>query len=412
MDDSSYVLTLYSKYMEQCLTKFMTSDNKTFVQAAQETLDNTISSRNVDAFIADIFPVAISTFTKMALVYQSEIFKSLKLDESLPDRKEELKEIKKKVNLQNKTIGYSQLYKMIREAMVHTDTDHPNFQFVRPGEFSLKLKPKGQPEIQLFLSDEEMRTIISVFNFNLGGYMYNFTERPDLQKAVDRKSLNERNLNEYLKLEWNGKPVKLDIHQKEAFLNYFYSNNEILNYVYSTGAANSAFFMSRIPFQANEYNNFIACLRAGTYLRCLKENVNMTFLQFEQYFYDFLKINKVPMQEGVIVDPYVDVVYNLLISTFGNMATTVSKDDFCDILKRGGCKMDESAANHIRNSIAHGRFFINHKDDATVEFYDGRNADDLTHIVSFPIGKLNKVLVKQIMAYDAQLNGEEQEPAR
>lgn len=412
MDDSSYVLTLYSKYMEQSLTRFMTSDSKTFVQAAQEVLDNTTSSGNVDEFISEIFPVAISCFTKMALVCQSEMFKSLKLDESLPDRKDELKEIKKKVNLQNKTIGYSQLYKMIREAMVHTDTEHPNFQFVSPGEFSLKLKPKGQPEIQLLLSDQEMRTIISVFNFNLAGSMYNFKERPDLQKAIDKRSLNERNLNDYLKLERNGKPVKLDMHQKEAFLNYFYSNNEVIDCAYSVGSANPVFFLSRIPFKANEYNNFIACLRAATYLRCLKENVNMTFIQFEAYFYKFLKYNGVAMQEGAIVNSYTDIVYNLLISTFGNMATTVSKEEFCDILKRGGCKMEVSAANHIRNSIAHGRFFINHKDDATVEFYDGRNADDLTHIVSFPIRKLNKVLVKQIMAYDAQLPHEELEQAR
>lgn len=411
MDDSSYVLTLYSKYMEQCLSRFMTSD-KTFLQSAQEVLDNTISSRNVDEFIEDIFPVAVSCFTKMALVCQSEMFKSLKLDESLPGRKDELKEIKKKVNLQNKTIGYSQLYKMIREAMVHTDTDHPNFQFVSPGEFSLKLKPKGQPEIQLLLSDQEMRTIISVFNFNLAGSMYHFSERPDLQKAVNKGSLNERNLDEYLKLERNGEPVKLDIHQKEAFLNYFYSNNKIIGYSYSTGSANSDFFLSRIPFKANEYNNFIAYVRAITYLRCLKEKVNMTYAQFEAYFYKYLKENEVTLQEGATVNSYTDIVYNLVIATFGNIATTVSKEEFCDILKRGGCGMDVNSANHIRNSIAHGRYFINPKADATVEFYDGRNNDDLTHIVSFPIRRLDKVLKKQIMAYDSQLPNEEQEPAR
>lgn len=411
MDDSSYVLTLYSKYMEQCLSRFMTSD-KTFLQSAQEVLDNTISSRNVDEFIEDIFPVAVSCFTKMALVCQSEMFKSLKLDESLPGRKDELKEIKKKVNLQNKTIGYSQLYKMIREAMVHTDTDHPNFQFVSPGEFSLKLKPKGQPEIQLLLSDQEMRTIISVFNFNLGGSMYHFSERPDLQKAVNKGSLNERNLDEYLKLERNGEPVKLDIHQKEAFLNYFYSNNKIIGYSYSTGSANSDFFLSRIPFKANEYNNFIAYVRAITYLRCLKEKVNMTYAQFEAYFYKYLKENEVTLQEGATVNSYTDIVYNLVIATFGNIATTVSKEEFCDILKRGGCGMDVNSANHIRNSIAHGRYFINPKADATIEFYDGRNNDDLTHIVSFPIRRLDKVLKKQIMAYNSQLPNEEPEPAR
>ncbi len=408
MDDSNYVLTLYSKYMQQCLSKFMTSE-KPFMQSAQEVLDNTISSEDVNSFIADIFPVAISNLIKTVLVCQSEMFKSLKLDEALPDMKGNLTEIRKKVSKQNKSIGNSQLYKLIREALVHSDTAHPNFQITSPGTFSLKLKPKGQPEIQLSLTNNEMLMIVTVFNFNLNNSMYYFEESADLQNAIDKGFLTENNFDKYLTLSRNGKPVKFDEQQKDAFLNYFYSNNQLMKEVYSTGSANAELFLSRIPFQANEYNNFIGNFRAILYLMCLKEKATMNFTQFDDFFYKYIKSKNIPMREGVVVDPYVDIVCNLLMSTFGNLATTVDKTEFCQILKNGSCGIDEVNANHIRNSLAHGRFFINPKSEPTVEFYDGRNAEELTHIASFPIRRINKVLAKQIMAYDAQIPSGEQE---
>ncbi len=408
MNDSNYILTLYSKYMQQCLSKFMTSE-KSFVQSAQEVLDNTISSADVNSFISDIFSVSISNLIKMSLVCQSEMFKSLKLDEALPDMKGNLAEIRKKVSGQNKSIGNSQLYKMIRESLVHSDMNHPNFQITSPGNLSLRLKPKGQPEIQLLLTNSEMLMIVSVFNRNLNDSLYYFEENKALQSAIDNGVLTEKNFDDYLTLSRNGKPIKFDEQQKDAFLNYFYSNNQLLKEVYSTGSANAELFLSRVPFQANEYNNFIGNFRAILYLMHLKENTAMNFTQFDDFFYKYIKSKKVPMREGAIVDPYVDIVCNLLMATFGNLATTVDKTEFSQILKNGGCGIDEINANHIRNSLAHGRFFINPKSEPTVEFYDGRSAEDLTHIASFPIRRINKVLAKQIMAYDAQLSNDEQE---
>ena len=409
MDDSNYFFTLYSEYMVRCLHQFMTTD-KTFVQSAQEVLNNnTSSSRDVYSFIDDIFPVAISNLTKMAFVCQSEIFKSLELDEKLPEKKDLLSEIRKKVNMQNKTIGNSQLYKMIRESLVHTDTAHPNFQITSPGNFALKLKPKGQAEINLQLTNNEMLLIASVFNLNLNNSMYEFKENPKLQQAIDKKKLTEKNLDEYLALTRNGKPIKLDEYQREALLNYFYSYNEILKDTFSMGSANAELFLTRIPFQANEYNCFIASFRAILYLNCLKNHTNMNFIQFDNYFSNFIKAKKIPIREGVLVYPYEDIVSNLIISTFGNLATTVDKKEFNEILKKGGFRVDETISNQIRNSFAHGRFFINPKQEPAVEIYDGRNAENLTHIVTFPLKRMDKVLTKQIMAYDAQLPKEDAE---
>lgn len=409
MDDSSYVLTLYPKYMEQCLSDFMVS-GRTFVESARRVLVNTHTSCGVKDFLGDIFPATISMLIKNALVYQAEMFKSMDLDEALPDFKKLLDGVKSKVATQNKTIGNAQLYKLIREALVHTDTEHPNFQIAGMGKFSLKLKPKGQPEINLILNNTEMMSIVSVFNLNLDDSTYHVKiHEADLQDAIDKKKVNKNNIDDFISLTREQKAVDFDDYQRETLLDYFYRYNDLLKMRYGFGSGKGELLMSRLPCKANANNLFMSNLRSILYLSKLSKNLNLNFEQFEQYFYDYSTKNNVPTREFLTVNPYFDVVYNLIVGTFANVATTVNKSELCSYVNNAGIQIDENTANHLRNSLAHGRYFINGKNDAIVEFYDGKNTESLTHFESLNIREINKVLVTQIDAYDEKLSKREEE---
>lgn len=412
MDDSSYVLTLYSKYMEQCLSDFMVS-GRPFIESARMVLRNTYTSCSVSEFLKDIFPATISTLIKNTLVYQAEMFKFMKLDEALPDFKKLLNGVKSKVIAQNKTIGNAQLYKLIREALVHTDTEHPNFQIAGMGKFSLKLKPKGQPEIDLILNNTEMMSIVSVFNLNLDDSAYHIKiNEADLQNAIDNKKVNKNNIDNFISLTREQKAVDFDDYQRETLLDYFYRYNDLLKTRHGFGSGKGELLMSRLPCKANANNLFMSNLRSIFYLSQLSKNLDMNFEQYEQHFYDYSKKNNVPMREFVTVNPYFDIVYNLLVGTFANVATTVNKSELCSYVNNAGGQIDENMANHLRNSLAHGRYFINGKNDATVEFYDGKNTESLVHFASLNIRDINKILVTQITAYDEKLSEREEEMSR
>lgn len=406
MNDSTQILILYSKYAEQCYTKFLLGE-KSFTEAAKKVMENNSSRANLKDFMFDILSVTLSSLLKMAFVYQSEMFKNNGLNEALPEEKNLLSDIKAKIASQNKTINNTMLYKLIRDAIVHSDTEHPNCKVTNIDEFTLTLKPKGQKEINIKLSNTDMMKIIAVFNLNIENAIY-YTEikEADLQNAIDSNTLNIENLENYISVWQYQKPVKFDEHQKEALLNYFYSNNEILKSRYNLGSGYGEVLMSRIPFPFNAYNLYTDYMKVVYYFMMLSRNVNSDILDIETKFYNFYKENNAPLREFLTINPQIDISNNILLAAFANLATTVNKSEFAKIMSHAGYNIDEDTANHLRNSLAHGRYFINPKKDISVEFYDGRNLEDLSWFHSLSIRDINKILVDEIFEYNKVIDNE------
>lgn len=404
MDDSGYILMLYSKYAEQCYSKFLRSE-KPFVKVAKEVLDNTFSCvNNVEMFMNDVLNVAISNMMKMALVYQSEMFKNGFLNEALPDEKHLFDNIKNKVKEQNKSINNSQIYKLIREAIVHSDSEHPNCQVVGIDEFSMKLKPKGQPEINICLSNKEMLQLISVFNLNIEKAMYDVEIKEiDLQNAINSGLLDTKNVENYVSVKQYGEQVVFDDYQKDALVNYFYSNNQILKNRYDIGSACGQILLSRIPFQSNPYNLYTDYMKIVYYFMSLSRHAYMNIEQMEKEFYDFNMKNNVPFKEFITVNPEVDISYNIVLASLASLATSVTKQELVQIFKNAGVSIDEETARHLRNSMAHGRYFINQKENPQVEFYDGKDYNSLSHFLSLQIQDIDKIITNQIFNYSKTL---------
>lgn len=403
MDDSSYVLMLFAKYSEQCYSDFLLSNNP-FVESAKRVMNKTSSRADLKTFMQDILSVTVTNMLKMAFVYQGEMFKNGALNEALPEEKNLLSDIKTKVASQNKTINNTQLYKLIREALVHSDTEHPNFQATGIDEFVLKLKPKGQKEIRLVLNNNDMLKIISVFNLNIEKAMY-YTEikEIDLQNAIDNSSLTKENVSDYISVSEYGEPVAFDDYQREALINYFYSNNDIMKARYGIGSAYGEALMSRIPFKSNPYNLYTDYMKVVYYFMTLSRNASKDVFNVEKTFYDYNKNNNVPPREFLTINPNIDINYNILLAAFACLATTISKAELTKILNNAGIKIDEDTANHLRNSLAHGRYFINLKNNISVEFYDGKSLAELSHFLTLSIKDINNAMVTQIYNYDKTL---------
>ena len=403
MDDSSYVLMLYSKYAEQCYSEFLVS-GKSFIDASRKVMEKVTTQSDVKTFLNDIMNVTVSGLLKMAFVYQSEMFKNKFLNEALPDEKNLLKDVKDKICKQNKNINNAQIYKLIRDAIVHSDPAHPNCQVTGINELTLKLKPKGQPEIDIKLSNSDMMKIITVFNLNIENAMYYVEiKEQDLQNAIENGVINQANVSDFVSLKQYGERIEFDEYQRDALVNYFYSNNDVLKHRYNFGSWAGELLMSRIPLQSNPYNLYTDYMKVVYYFMELSRNVNLNINEMEKLFYKNNVSNNVPYREFITINPLIDIGYNIILASFSNLATSVTKSDFVEMCVNGGVSIDEEVANHLRNSMAHGRYFINPKNPAVIEFYDGRDLNNLSHIQSLTIKQIDNIMNKQIFKYDATL---------
>lgn len=294
-----------------------------------------------------------------------------RFDEGLSNEKNILKIIKSQISTGPKPIPLNnrELYKRIREAMVHNNQINPNFVY-NLTNFELNLGKVNGTDYIVQLTPQQIFDLIYVLKNNTtGNKVYGSIHIANTNTITTRNEIKDN-----IKiLDDNGCPnIDLDNNQVERIYNYFRYGKNNMDII-----GNESQIKKAMRFPHDQEALFAEKLTALMIISSIDSGTTWKDLtkQFPQlldmaYFSNF----------------YFAIISNLLFT----VAATQNNAELETMLS--GCIPNITSENvrHIRNSLCHGRYF--HDFNKTFYFYDGKKTLDFKFKLT--IENINKLLDK------------------
>ena len=294
-----------------------------------------------------------------------------RFDEGLANEKNILKVIKSQIATNGKPLPFNnrELYKRIRESIVHNSNTNPNFVYDL-NNFKLNLgKVNGQDYI-ITLSFKQVIELIYVLKSNVKkGKIYGGIHVDPVKSIKTRTEIRDN-----IKiLDDAGNPtIDLDNNQIERIYNYFrymQNNMDIIG--------NEPLLKKSFHFAEDAESLFSEKLQALTIMHSMNSGTTWKDLT-----------NQFPTLADR--DGFVNFYFALISNILFTVTSTQTNAEIETMLN--GCIPNITTDNvrNIRNSLCHGRYF--HDFNKTFYFYDGRK--DLSFKYKLTIDDLNKLLDK------------------
>lgn len=304
------------------------------------------------------------------LINQIWAYNANRFDEGLVKKKAVLTTIKAQLAKDGKTVPFNnkELYKRIRESIVHNSKNNPNFAY-NLENFELNLGKVNGDDFVVNLDFEQLINLVYVlFNNTKQNTTYATISIGNISNKLTRNSIKD---NIKIINEDNGGVKDLDRNQIERIYNYFM-------YLKTSNAMDEEKEMKaalRFPYNAEPL--FVEKLKALTYVSSI--NSGTTWRELTSKFPELLN----PVNA---LNFYFSVITNLLFT----MASTQTNNDLEDMFS--GCinGLNKDDIRHLRNSLCHGRYF--HDFNNSFYFYDGKK--QLEFKLKLTMDNINKVLDK------------------
>lgn len=305
----------------------------------------------------------------------------------------ELKNIKNSAFSNSNNYNTAKFLDIIRQSFSHNDIykEFPNWTLNTDGKIEMYYKND-----KLTFTFLELQTIINEFLLLKKEHtMYCFEISEDeLREQIKKKKLNADNLGRYITCkDEKGNTLVLDDKQKSAIVNLIYSTNfeYLIRYNYYVFA--QAFPLKNNAGTLLRYTNRLfrnlCSLAEGFQNRQVFINSSKNF----EKVVDLIDRIGGPVQEQHMIDfmynnsmiPEVIIYTNALFTLF-SLHTPEDLKPYTD-----GVDID---LKRLRNSLMHGRYYFNYKD--SVEFYDGKDNENLKHIGTLTIKQITSIFDRYI----------------
>ena len=399
MKDSVLKQMYMSRMCYFAFCEMIENHSLTFEQAIGNIIDiEEIKTNKPSKQIAsEVLKYSLSQVLVQALVFQNEAFKHYHLDEALTDSKSFLNRVREKLSVKN--IGNKQLYKLIREAIVHNNPEDPNVVIDEKLHLTFRFKQKNAQDIKIELNLMDVAQVVNVFNLNLDNTAKQITVyEKDFADAISNHQLTDKNLDKFVQAKINGQDVIFDQFQKSAYVNFAYKTNEIYETWYGISPANWQIVSGHLPFKENFDNLFLDNYKLVNLFLFLMQNTNKNIQQLLEDFYHYNKNNNLPAREFLIGNLFYDVCFNTILSNVFTLVNSTSQEEIKHMFELAGYTFSNEEIRHLRNAFAHGRYFYNYAKQTAVEIYDGQN--EIEHVGTFSVDELfdliNSVLENNI----------------
>lgn len=269
---------------------------------------------------------------------------------------------------QNFPFNNKELYKRIRESIVHNSEINPNFVFDLTS-FQLNLGKVNGSDYIVKLNGRELIELIEILSSNV----LRHTQHGKMHITPIRQIEYRSDIRDNMKLYNDDNTlVDLDYNQIERAYNYFYYVKENRKQFESDADLDVAI---RFPDCANEnFNEKVDTLKI-----LMTIGSNTTWDQI---------VDKFPKLKTKLdsINFYFSLISNLLFT----LASSQSNEELFNTLN--GCirGLTKENVRHFRNALCHGRYF--HDFDKTYYFYDGKK--EFTYQFKLTINDINKILDK------------------
>ena len=297
-------------------------------------------------------------FTLLNQLWKSEPFL---VDEGLNNNKSDYQRIRRDIETSmGKKLPFNnkELFKRIRESIVHNDLDSPNFSFDLD---NLQLNLRDGYVITLSLN--QFLELIKIILANVKTMRYQIklsVSGVDKIISFDDIKTNVMLIDDF------GMSKPLDNQQVDCIYN-FYRLNGIHNIV-----GNESLF-SKAYREANNVKVLIY------------EKIDTAFLVSRLSMGE--TFNEIGEKDNIkLVNNYYSLISNLLFT----IVSSQSNESIEAMLKDCLPHFKKDDFRHLRNSLAHGRYFHNYRD--TFYFYDGKK--DLEYYLKLTVRDINRCLDK------------------
>lgn len=316
--------------------------------------------------------VAVNLLKELfTLINQIWAIDAHRFDEGLSNEKNLLKIIKSNITKDGQKFPFNnkELYKRIRESIVHNNKINPNFIY-NLTNFELNLGEVNGSDYIINLDFIQIIQLIQVLvHNNTGAKLYAKIFVAKVDSITTRKEIQE-----YIKIyDNNDSPcIDLDKNQVERVYNYFKYIKNGENIIGNEDELRSCL---RIP---NEVERLF-----GEKLFALKVVYEMvsgaTWQKLTTSHPNLLN------KEG-----YVNFYFSLISNLLFTMASSQTNTELDEMLS--GCinGLSSEDVRHLRNSLCHGRYF--HDFNQNFYFYDGKK--NLDFKLKLTIADINKILDK------------------
>ena len=294
-----------------------------------------------------------------------------RFDEGLANEKNILRVIKSQIATDGKPLPFNnrELYKRIRESIVHNSTTNPNFVYDLNG-FKLNLgKVNGQDYI-VTLSFKQLIDLIYVLKSNVKknkiyGEIY-------IKPVSTIKTRTEIKDNIKILDDAGNPTIELDNNQIERIYTYFRYMKNNMDII-----GNELLLKNSFHFAEDAESLFGEKLQALTVMHCMSSGSSWKDLTTQ--------FPTLAEHDG-FVNFYFALISNLMFT----VASTQTNAEIETMLN--GCvpNITTNDVRHTRNSLCHGRYF--HDFNKTFYFYDGKK--NLDYKFKLTIDDINKLLDK------------------
>lgn len=259
-----------------------------------------------------------------------------------------------------------ELYKRIRESIVHNSIENPNFTYdLKRVELNLG-KVNGEyyiVEMSLNQMYKLIHVLLSNFNINSKTIPITVINADDIESREDIKNnikMLDDKTNEY---------VDLDNNQVERIYNYFRFVKKEMNFT------NEEELKKALCFSNNSEKLLLEKFQALTLI---------SKMGFKSNWKSLLKSYETPLQIDEILGIYNALVSNLLFT----YASSQTNEELYEVFKTCIPSLDKDNVRHFRNALCHGRYF--HDFSKNFYFYDGKK--NLSFELKLSIDNINKFL--------------------
>lgn len=410
----------YNLYLEavflKTFQKWKIEPNISFLRLLKETMNEydlwsfeNISREQLLAYMTKYMQVS---FLMQSCCYSYEIIKDGGLNQSSQNLKNNLKQIKAKIDVDNieKTTNALQLVKIIREAFAHNNDSEEISNWSMDEEFYIHIQSKRDKagnRHNIKLSFDDLTFFIDGYLANILNVDETITELYVNGNQLDRKISKQRLLTPE-QMSKHIKKVNSETQEYEkcselqlnalchCFNNDFF-HGELVERISSPYRPN---FISMVfPFEFNCHNMLydLKLMSNGLF------HLNYKYRSLEEWFNSILNQAKNAPDMTCEYMTYLfyffssgkadsAMISNILFSIFSFENFENVKNLFSDT----GLDI-----NRIRNSVMHGRFYYNYKNE--FDFYDGKHNSDLEYIGSLKVKKITEVAQTLMLNYSDEL---------
>lgn len=376
----------YDVFFEMCKNPKL----KLFDAVKEVKTYNSIESKiPLDVFAGNMLKYSLSSIVRQCFVLQKEEIDISNLDESLKDGKNLISKTREK--LTGKNIGNLQLYKMIRDAFVHNNPEDPNFYIDERLHYHFKIKQKKQEPFELELYVDDVIRLLLTFNANFEvDQKITYVHEQNLDTAIKDRTLSLDNIDNFAFVTINGVKENADEFQKAAFIRFLYKTSPYYEGMYHIPNASWQIVSGHYPLKENSSNLFLDNLKLIGFLTFMLKNGNKTLTDYlKEYTQKYLSEN-CPFREFIICPVQYDICDTLLVANMFNLLMSTTIENTKSFVDRSGYNYTLEEVRHLRNALAHGRYFYTYNKYNGIEIYDGTKT--LEHIRTFSVDDFFMIL--------------------